>query len=139
MNKITKLSKPQEKALINLEKGDIIMFHGKRMAFLNFKRGGNSFEALGTSDNRRYTCKGALYSTKFTVESVMEFEEPKTEIKKLKRGMLFVIQQRKDALLLRFDEFTRTGRIKAHNPFDKSLTFTIDPSFTVTLIKSLPE
>jgi hypothetical protein len=139
MEKVSRLSVSRKKALIEMSKNDVFMYDTLgEISFLDWNRGNKSFNAIQISTGTRYKCRTSFFSnTKYDVVGIHIKEEIPNDIKKLKPDDLFVIQQRRDAILLKFKEFTRSGKIKAYNPLDKSLTFTVDKSFIITLVKNI--
>lgn len=137
--KITKTT-PVKKDAFDLKEGDVLESHGEEMVFLNFKMGGRSFVAQSVRQpDKKYRVR-VSFDSKFTVIGKAEIEKIASELDALRKspiGTLFVIKGKRSAELFRLKGFGTSGKIKAENPMDPGVTWTIDPSFTIKLLSNL--
>ncbi len=139
MEQVSKYSEPKQKNLNEMQINDVFDYSTLGLvSFQGWNRGGKSFNAIRISNGTRYKCKIAFYTDKkYDVVGIHLKEELKDERDKLKPGTLFLIMHKNDAILLKFKEFTRSGKIKAVNPLDETRSFSIDKTFKITLLDSV--
>jgi len=106
------------------------------MQFNRLKRGGKSMEA-STAQGQRYNLRFP-FSKEWKVIGMAKVEKIQTDVDKLTAGCLFAAfeERKKTATLYKFVEFGRTGKIKCVNPFDETMKWTVDQSFTIRLVEN---
>jgi len=136
--KIVNLKTPITKTSLQLTEGDVVMSHGEKLVFLEFKMGLKSFVAQSVSNpDKKYKVR-VVTGASYLISETAIIEKEVTEIDLLRKspiGTLFVIKNRKSAECFKLKGFSPSGKIKAETPFGDS--FNIDPSFTVKLISNI--
>ena len=140
MATVSNFTEPKTKRLIAMNENDVFEYLELGLvAFVRWKRGMKSFEAVQISTGKVYNCRTNLHSDPFNVVGIYIKDSMPNDYDKLKPGDLFVIQNKNTSELFKFVEFGRTGKIKAVNPVYPERKFTIDSSFEVTLLKNIKQ
>lgn len=131
---------PIKRILLDMHLNDVFVYPSLgKISFKKWKQGHKSFEAIQLSTNKNYSCRCSFDTARTEFDVVGMFIPPivKNDIDSLTKGDLFVIAQRKDAVLLEFIEYKRSGKIVACNPLNREYSFNIDRSFVFVKIENL--
>lgn len=140
MENVRKFDEPFKRTLNDMQLNDVFNYPSLGpVAFKRWKQGHKSFEAISLREKKQYSCRCSLGTAMAEYEVIGMYTPPvvANDIDKLQKDDLFVIPQRNDAVLLKFIEFKRSGKIVACNPLNPTMVFTVDKSFKITLVKNL--
>lgn len=140
MENVRKFEETFKRTLNGMQMNDVFNYPSLGpVAFKRWKQGHKSFEAISLNENKQYSCRCSLAIAIAEYEVIGMYTPPvvANDIDKLQKDDLFVIAQRNDAVLLKFIERKRSGKLVACNPLQPSMVFAVDKSFKVTLVKNL--